>query len=81
MPHTMVHVAHGDTTGVQRVQRSWTHVASDILLSFTDIDTPGEQQKYVIALILWLFAMLPQEATFALSLIAVLTSMTSFLTP
>ncbi|KAF8178009.1 hypothetical protein BJ912DRAFT_856565, partial [Pholiota molesta] len=34
----------------------------DIPLFFANIDTPGEQQKYSIALILWLFAFVPSLA-------------------
>ncbi|TFK69138.1 hypothetical protein BDN72DRAFT_768358 [Pluteus cervinus] len=35
----------------------------DIPLFFTNIDTPGEQQKYAVALLLHLFSLLPPEAT------------------
>lgn len=35
----------------------------DIPLFFANIDTPGEQQKYAIALILWLYKFLPPTAT------------------
>ena len=35
----------------------------DIPLFFTNIDSPGEQQKYSIALIEHLFSLLPSEAT------------------
>ncbi|KJA14936.1 hypothetical protein HYPSUDRAFT_412056 [Hypholoma sublateritium FD-334 SS-4] len=35
----------------------------DIPLFFANIDTPGEQQKYAIALILWFFSRIPQNAT------------------
>ncbi|KAG1836304.1 hypothetical protein F4604DRAFT_1886125 [Suillus subluteus] len=35
----------------------------DIPLFFTNIDSPGEQQKYAVALIEHLFSLLPQEAT------------------
>ncbi|TFK63382.1 hypothetical protein BDN72DRAFT_775931 [Pluteus cervinus] len=35
----------------------------DIPLFFANIDTPGEQQKYAIALLLHLFSLLPPEAT------------------
>ncbi|KAG1779269.1 hypothetical protein EV702DRAFT_1195245 [Suillus placidus] len=35
----------------------------DIPLFFANIDSPGEQQKYAIALIEHLFSLLPQEAT------------------
>ncbi|KAG2046020.1 hypothetical protein BDR06DRAFT_985702 [Suillus hirtellus] len=35
----------------------------DILLFFANIDSPGEQQKYAVALIEHLFTLLPQEAT------------------
>ncbi|KAF8907605.1 hypothetical protein CPB84DRAFT_1843822 [Gymnopilus junonius] len=35
----------------------------DIPLFFANIDTPGEQQKYAIALILWFFALVPPDAT------------------
>lgn len=34
----------------------------DIPLFFANIDTPGEQQKYSIALILWIFAFVPSSA-------------------
>lgn len=34
----------------------------DIPLFFANIDTPGEQQKYAVALILWLFQHLPPAA-------------------
>ncbi|KAG6371481.1 hypothetical protein JVT61DRAFT_9515 [Boletus reticuloceps] len=35
----------------------------DILLFFANIDSPGEQQKYSLALIAHLFSLLPQNAT------------------
>ncbi|PPR02784.1 hypothetical protein CVT26_009395 [Gymnopilus dilepis] len=35
----------------------------DIPLFFANIDTPGEQQKYSVALILWFFASIPPNAT------------------
>lgn len=35
----------------------------DIPILFADIDTPGEQQKYAVALIERLFALLPSNAT------------------
>jgi hypothetical protein len=35
----------------------------DIPLFFANIDSPGEQQKYAVALIEHLFSLLPQEAT------------------
>ncbi|PPQ96642.1 hypothetical protein CVT26_010666, partial [Gymnopilus dilepis] len=35
----------------------------DIPLFFANIDTPGEQQKYAIALIKWLFQYIPNNAT------------------
>jgi Kyakuja-Dileera-Zisupton transposase len=35
----------------------------DIPIFFTDIDTPGEQQKYAVALIERLFSLLPPSAT------------------
>ncbi|TFK61371.1 hypothetical protein BDN72DRAFT_743548, partial [Pluteus cervinus] len=35
----------------------------DVPLFFANIDTPGEQQKYAIALLLHLFSLLPPEAT------------------
>ena len=35
----------------------------DIPLFFANIDTPGEQQKYAIALILWFFSRIPSNAT------------------
>lgn len=35
----------------------------DIPLFFANIDTPGEQQKYAIALILWFFSRIPPSAT------------------
>ncbi len=35
----------------------------DIPLFFANIDTPGEQQKYSIALILWFFELIPSHAT------------------
>ncbi|KAF9479003.1 hypothetical protein BDN70DRAFT_807721 [Pholiota conissans] len=35
----------------------------DIPLFFANIDTPGEQQKYSVALILWLFGFIPPNAT------------------
>lgn len=35
----------------------------DIPLFFANIDSPGEQQKYVLALISHLFALLPSQAT------------------
>ena len=38
----------------------------DIPLFFANIDTPGEQQKYAIALIEHVFAFLPANATVAL---------------
>lgn len=37
----------------------------DIPLFFANIDTPGEQQKYAVALILWFFALIPPDATVA----------------
>ena len=33
------------------------------LLAFANIDTPGEQQKYSVALLEYLFSMLPGDAT------------------
>lgn len=38
----------------------------DIPLFLANIDTPGEQQKYAVALILHLFSLIPPEATVAL---------------
>jgi hypothetical protein len=35
----------------------------DIPLFFANIDTPGEQQKYAVALLEHLVSLLPQEAT------------------
>lgn len=35
----------------------------DIPLFFANIDTPGEQQKYAFALILWFFFRIPSNAT------------------
>ena len=35
----------------------------DIPLFFANIDTPGEQQKYAVALILWFFSRIPPNAT------------------
>ncbi|KAF8911111.1 hypothetical protein CPB84DRAFT_1672437, partial [Gymnopilus junonius] len=35
----------------------------DIPLFFANIDMPGEQQKYAIALILWFFTLIPPQAT------------------
>ena len=35
----------------------------DIPLFFANIDTPGEQQKYAIALIMWFFSRIPPSAT------------------
>jgi len=35
----------------------------DIPLFFANIDTPGEQQKYSVALIRHLFSLLPSQAT------------------
>lgn len=35
----------------------------DIPLAFTDIDSPGEQQKYAVALIEHLLTMIPEHAT------------------
>lgn len=35
----------------------------DIPLFFANIDSPGEQQKYAVALIEHLFSLLPKEAT------------------
>lgn len=35
----------------------------DIPLFFANIDTPGEQQKFVIALIIWFFYHVPKKAT------------------
>lgn len=35
----------------------------DIPLFFANIDTPGEQQKYSVALILWFFELIPSHAT------------------
>lgn len=37
----------------------------DIPLFFANIDTPGEQQKYMVALIEHLFSLIPEEATVA----------------
>ncbi|KIM38191.1 hypothetical protein M413DRAFT_30325 [Hebeloma cylindrosporum] len=37
----------------------------DIPLFFANIDTPGEQQKYAIALILWFAKHVPKNATFS----------------
>ncbi|KAF9522764.1 hypothetical protein CPB83DRAFT_742460, partial [Crepidotus variabilis] len=38
----------------------------DVPLMLANIDTPGEQQKYSIALIMWLFSQLPSTATVTL---------------
>ena len=35
----------------------------DIPLFFANIDTPGEQQKYAVALIQWFFKLIPENAT------------------
>jgi hypothetical protein len=35
----------------------------DIPLFFANIDTPGEQQKYAVALLVHLFSLLPRQAT------------------
>ena len=35
----------------------------DIPLFFANIDTPGEQQKYAVALVEYLFSLLPPQAT------------------
>ncbi len=35
----------------------------DIPILFANIDTPGEQQKYAVALIIQLFSLLPENAT------------------
>jgi hypothetical protein len=35
----------------------------DIPLFFANIDTPGEQQKYAVALILWFYSLIPPTAT------------------
>jgi hypothetical protein len=35
----------------------------DIPLFFANIDTPGEQQKYAIALILWFIKHIPKNST------------------
>ena len=35
----------------------------DVPLAFANIDTPGEQQKYAITLVQWLFDHLPPDAT------------------
>jgi hypothetical protein len=37
----------------------------DIPLFFANIDTPGEQQKYAIALILWIAKQVPKHSTFS----------------
>jgi len=37
----------------------------DIPLFFANIDTPGEQQKYAIALILWIVKQVPKHSTFS----------------
>jgi len=37
----------------------------DIPLFFANIDTPGEQQKYAIALILWIVKHVPKHSTFS----------------
>lgn len=35
----------------------------DIPLFFANIDTPGEQQKYMVALLAYLFSLLPPQTT------------------
>jgi hypothetical protein len=35
----------------------------DIPILFANIDTPGEQQKFAVALVIWLFSLLPSNAT------------------
>ncbi|EMD35682.1 hypothetical protein CERSUDRAFT_85646 [Gelatoporia subvermispora B] len=49
-----------DDTGVMALVCS-----HDIPILMANIDTPGEQQKYAISLILWLFLLLPDNATVA----------------
>jgi hypothetical protein len=38
----------------------------DIPLFFANIDTPGEQQKYCVSLILWFVKHVPKNATFSI---------------
>lgn len=47
--------------------RGWMSLVCrhDIPLFFANIDTPGEQQKYPVSLIMWLFGLLPSNATVA----------------
>lgn len=35
----------------------------DVPLFFANVDTPGEEQKYAVALIKHLYTLLPQDAT------------------
>lgn len=46
-------------------ERGWMSLICrhDIPLFFASIDTPGEQQKYAIALLLYFFSQVPRNAT------------------
>lgn len=55
----------GSGSGLRYDDMGWMSLVCrhDIPLFFANIDTPGEQQKYAVALILWLFNHIPPQAT------------------
>ena len=60
--------ADGNKTKANRVKFNHTSLASlvchhDILLFFANIDTHGEQQKYMVALLAYLYSLLPPQTT------------------
>lgn len=58
----------GLATGPRYDSQGWMSLICrhDVPLLFANINTPGEQQKYVIALLLWFFALVPPTATVTL---------------
>ncbi|KAJ7575197.1 hypothetical protein C8J56DRAFT_1120069 [Mycena floridula] len=65
------HAAKGDQAGLKGKQFDDNGLMGlvchhDIPLFFANIDTPGEQQKYVVALLEYLFSMIPQHASVVL---------------
>ncbi|KAJ7584472.1 hypothetical protein C8J56DRAFT_893124 [Mycena floridula] len=62
------HAAKGDQAGLKGKQFDDNGLMAlvcrhDIPLFFANIDTPGEQQKYIVALLEYLFSMIPQHAS------------------
>ncbi|KAJ7583723.1 hypothetical protein C8J56DRAFT_1054242 [Mycena floridula] len=65
------HAAKGDQAGLKGKQFDDNGLMAlvcchDIPLFFANINTPGEQQKYVVALLEYLFSMIPQHASVVL---------------